>query len=143
MARGYDARSVALAIDAPAKWVDNLLSHNAFPGVTGGRQGVQRHISYDGLLAIVVTRLLHVHLGVPTRRAAELAVQAVQRRGDLRMNVQTTGGVTIALPLGEIEARLRERLLEAAESVPRIRRGRPPRRAPGGVGRHHPGEQKR
>lgn len=131
MARAYDARSVALAIDAPAKWLDNLLSHNALPGVTGGRQGVQRHISYDGLLAIAVTRLLLVDLGLPTRRAAVLAVQAVQRRGEHKMDIHTAGGLTIALPLEEIEARLRERLFEAAESVPRIRRGRPPGRAAG------------
>jgi hypothetical protein len=129
MARGYDARSVALAIDAPAKWLDNLLSHHAFPGVAGGRQGLQRHISYDGLLAIAVTRLLAVDLGLPTRRAAELAAQAVQRRDEHAMDVETPGGVTIVLPVKEIEARLRERLFEAAESVPRIRRGRPPGRA--------------
>ena len=123
--RAYDVKSVALAIDAPIKWVDNLLSHHAIPGVSGGRQGVQRQISFEGLLAIDAARLLVTELQLPLRRAVAVAGEALRHRSTDVMTVSTAGGIEIALPVALREARLHERLVVAAESIARVPRGRP------------------
>ena len=115
----------------PIKWVDNLLSHHSLPGVTGGRQGVSREVSATGLAAIEIVRMLSQELGIRQSSAAQIASSALAThdRDEARVAI---GGVVIAIPLAEVEARLRTRLLEAVESTPRISRGRPRtgRRAP-------------
>ncbi|MEX2179682.1 MAG: hypothetical protein WD801_13280, partial [Gemmatimonadaceae bacterium] len=119
-------KTVALTVGAPHKWIDNLLSHHRIPGVSGGRQGVDRRITQDGLLAVEVTRMLATELGLPVHRAVALAAVAIETRSEHAMRVETVSGVVLELPVQAIEARLRERLIEAAESVARPRRGRPP-----------------
>ncbi|HEU4995745.1 MAG TPA: hypothetical protein VFT29_13050 [Gemmatimonadaceae bacterium] len=129
MPRSYNARAIALTIGRTAKWVDNLLSHHALPGVTGGRQGVQRVISDDGLLAVEITRLLVVEIGVPLDRAAALVRAAFAVRSADDMQVTTDSGLVLTFQLPTIERRLRDRMTEAMESVGHVRRGRPPRMA--------------
>ena len=80
MARSYDVRTVALTLGVSSKWVDNLLSHHRVFGVSGGRQGVQRSVSPDGLLAIELTRQLAQELELPVHRAAALASDIVANR---------------------------------------------------------------
>ena len=127
LSRLYSARVIAFALRVPLKWVDNLLSHYELPGITRSRQGVARRITDEGLLAIEGTRLLTTELGVPLAHAAEIAAAAVQSRQDAHMRFLTASGVVVVFPVGDIERRLHERVVDAVEGVAPIRRGRPPR----------------
>ena len=138
MAISYDVQSVALTIGTTAKWLDNLLSHHSLPGVSGGRQGIQRQITPDGLLAIEMTRMLASDLGIPLRRAAMLSTRAIEQRANGDLRVITDAGITLALPLVAIQARLQERLILAAESVVPRARGRRPARIPVAADGHDP-----
>ena len=127
MAASYTVRIAALATGASHKWVDNLLSHHALPGVNGGRQGLERSISMLGVLAIELVRLTTQELGVPVARAVEittLVLAAAPPGGTSR----TSSGIQIVFPIAELERRLRERLVEAVEAAPKLPRGRPPLR---------------
>lgn len=131
MARSYSAKLIALTLRVPLKWVDNLLSHHALPGVFRSRQGVERRVTDDGLLAIEATRMLTADLGLPLGRAAAVARSAVESRVDSQMQYVTPSGVTVVFPLTVLESRLRERVVEAVETIGRIPRGRPPREISG------------
>src|SRR5882672_8221556 len=71
--RGYDVAIASLAIDAPTKWTDNVLSQHDVPGVVIARRGVARRISRAALLHVALTRELHVGLGMGVRDALALA----------------------------------------------------------------------
>jgi hypothetical protein len=127
MARSYSARLVALTLDCPIKWVDNLLSHHVIPGVSRSRQGVQRRVTDEGLLAIELTRMLTSELGVPISKATAIARATLQNRSASRLRFVTESGIDIVFPIEAIEVRLRQRIVQAIESVASIPRGRPPR----------------
>src|SRR5687768_9310425 len=127
MARAYNSRLCAVTIRVPLKWVDNLLSHQAIPGVSRSRQGVERQISDAGLVAIEIVRLLTTELGFPLGRAAEIAREAVGSRSDSEVQLATASGITLRIPIGEIERRVRDQVLNAVEEVARVPRGRPRR----------------
>lgn len=133
MTRAYDARVVALTVGQPLKWVDNLLSHHNVPGITRSRQGVQRQVSDLGLMAVELTRILTQDLGLSVARAADLARTALATRSGPDVRLSPSIGVTLVFHLSEIETRLRERVIEAVESVARIRRGRPYKTPAGAV----------
>ena len=129
MARCYDVRTVALTLGVSSKWVDNLLSHHRVFGVSGGRQGVQRSVSPDGLLAIELTRQLAQELELPVHRAAALASDIVANRTRLpsapETRIDVAVGIQLAANLSTIEVSLRDRLLAAVEATAQRRRGRP------------------
>jgi hypothetical protein len=125
MPRTYSIDVIALVIGSAPKWVDNLLSHHALPGASRGRQGVQRRITDEGLLAIELTRLLACELAVPLGRSAELARRVLASRSASEVTISTGSGLTLVFSLSAIENRLRARVLEAVESVARVPRGRP------------------
>jgi hypothetical protein len=124
--RSYDIRLIALTIGADPKWVDNLLSQNELPGVTRGRQGVQRRITDEGMLAIELTRMLTRDAGIPVARAADIARAAIRSRSDREMQVRLPSGLAFCFAASDIERRLRERIAVAIESTAQVRRGRPP-----------------
>jgi hypothetical protein len=131
MTRTYDVHATALALDVAPKWLDNLLSHHGIPGSKKGRQGVARRITNQSLTAIEVVRMLRTDLGVPIARAVELTAALLDKRqgdGDARMI--TDSGVVVTIPIAAIEARLRQQMVSALESVGQRRRGRPPRARP-------------
>jgi hypothetical protein len=126
--RAYTSKTVALALGVPDKWIDNLLSHHAIPGVERGRQGVDRRISDTGVLAIQIVRLLSAELSLSVGRAAELATHALRSRDGATFALSTPSGIALVLPLSKLEQQLRERIVEAVETVGQARRGRPPSR---------------
>ena len=131
MSRSYSVALIAITIGATPKWVDNLLSHHDIIELAPrGRQGIQRRITDEGLLAIELTRLLASELGVPLGRSASLARRALESRSVAEARVSTDSGVTLVFNLTAIEHRLRARLLEAVESVARVPRGRPRKTGP-------------
>ena len=125
MSRTYSTSLIALTIGMAPKWVDNLLSHHAIPGTSRGRQGLQRRITDEGLVAIELTRLLALELGVPLGRSAELARRALESRSGSEARVSIGSGMTLVISFTAIEDRLRARVLEAVESIASVPRGRP------------------
>jgi hypothetical protein len=124
--RLYDVAVASLAIDAPRKWVDNLLSHHDVPDILSARRGVSRRIPHSALLLLALTRSVHVDLGMSVRDALRLAATllaggegAVHESGHLRVTFDRSG----------LERTVRARLGEALESAPTPRRGRPRARA--------------
>lgn len=129
MARSYTVKAVALALGVPSKWTDNLLSRHALPGVERSRQGVERRVSDEGLLAIELARILNLELGVSLERAAAIARDMVNSRTASEMGFATPSGLSLHFPVAEIEQRLRQRMMDALEATARVPRGRPPRSA--------------
>jgi len=125
--RSYSVAISALAIGAPHKWIDNLLSHCPIPDVSAERRGVARRIPHVALLQLALTRELHLELGIGVRDALALAGEllssddnAVSRGGHLRVTCDRLA----------LERMVSDRLRDALESAPAPRRGRPVGRSP-------------
>lgn len=123
----HGVRVAAIVLDAPVKWVDNVLSHHELPGVVRAERGVARRIDDAGLLALALCRLLSGELGVPLARAVVLAAGAVTARESSAGHIAVSPGLSLHLALDAIEHRLRSRIPDAIEAVAHVRRGRPPR----------------
>lgn len=122
MPRAYTVATAALALGMPAKWVDNVLSHNRLPGIRQERQGIARRLSIEGLLALALTAVLTQELGLSTAKAIVVAEGIVQGSGRY-----LTGEVlSIEIDLEAFQASLLEKLERAVEIAPIPRRGRPP-----------------
>ena len=130
--RSYSIAISSLAIGAPLKWLDNLLSHFPIPEVGSERRGVARRIPHSALQRLALTRALHLELGLGVRDALALA-------GDLRASsdgaVSRGGHLRVTCDRRALEQAVAGRLRDALESAPAPRRGRPPVRPRGtGVG---------
>src|SRR4051812_21324080 len=73
MARFYHIEIARHAANADPKWVDNLLSHFAVPGVEKARQGVARRITMSGVYHVTLIRRLHREAGLSIASAVSLA----------------------------------------------------------------------
>jgi hypothetical protein len=127
MPRSYSVRLIALTLRVPAKWLDNLLSHHELPGIIGGRQGLERQITDDGLLAIELARALTLDLGIPLSRAVAFARSALADPVAAEKGLAVGSVVVMSFRIPDIEVRLRAQLMEAMEAIGRIPRGRPRR----------------
>jgi hypothetical protein len=122
MARAYTVGTAALALDVPAKWLDNVLSHFELAGVVQKHQGIARKVSLEGVLQLALALALISDLGIPTATALRLADTMRETSGQHR----TPSGITIGLDVSSIRAGLETRLAQAVEIAPLPRRGRPP-----------------
>jgi len=103
--------------------VDNLLSHFDMPGVFGGRQGVPRRISAEGIYHIALVRRLHRELGLGVSDAVSLATSLLSTSvGQFSLGDQLTLHFDFAGFRRSIDAAI----VEGVESVVPARRGRPP-----------------
>ena len=123
----YDIGTTAFVVRSPRKWVDNVASHHALPGVESSGRGARREFSFEALVLLSVVRLLIDDLELPLRRAVDVANLLC---GSHRGTVTFPSGVSFTVDQDALAEEVRQRLLEAAESVPRIRRGRPASRPP-------------
>lgn len=121
--RLYSVAVAALAVQAPEKWLDNLLSQHSIPEVAHRRRGVSRGVSWTALVHIGLIRALHERLGCGVREAVSLAADLLQLPSG---GTITRGSIAIALDRNVLERDLQQRLEDALESAPRPRRGRPP-----------------
>lgn len=124
--RLYDVAVASLAIDAPPKWTDNVLSQHEIVGVAVARRGVARRIPHATLRHLALTRELHTTMGLGVRDALALA-------GELLSAGATgvrRGPVHLGLDRRRLDEAIQRRLRDALESAPSPRRGRPPRRGP-------------
>jgi hypothetical protein len=122
MPRAYTIATAALALGVPAKWLDNVLSHNRVLGVRQDKQGVARHLSFDGLVVLGLTILLISDLGLSTAKAIAVAEALVKNNG----RHTARQGLSVQLDLVSFQASLVEQLEIAIEMAPIPRRGRPP-----------------
>jgi hypothetical protein len=120
MARAYTAATVALALRASSKWVDNVLSHNHVSGVAQKAQGVSRRISVQGVLEMALARTITESLGSPLSRALEIA-RRLLASGSLALGE----GAELSVDLPAVQARIHQQLELAVEIAPIPKRGRP------------------
>ena len=123
--RSYDIAVASLAIDAPSKWTDNLLSQHSIPDVVSARRGVTRRITHPALIRIALIRQLHASIGVSVADAVRIADNLL--RPDTPA-VYRGGQVSVQVNFKELERVLDYRLAVALESAPSPRRGRPARK---------------
>jgi len=123
--RGYDLRIAGLAIRAPVKWIDNLLSQHEVVEVPRARRGVARKISHTALVHLALTRELHASLGLGVREALQLSQELLANTKEAGV---PTGHLRISVDRETLERTLDARLREVLESAPSPRRGRPSRR---------------
>ena len=123
--RSYDVAMASLAIDAPPKWTDNVLTQHEVAGVTPARRGLARRVPHATLMHLALTRELHVEVGLGVRDALHLARQLLSTDG--AAGVQR-GSVRLVLDRALLDRTVERRLRDALESAPAPRRGRPARR---------------
>ena len=123
--RAYDLRIAALAIRAPVKWIDNLLSQHDVVEIPRARRGVARTISHTALVHLALTRELHVSLGLGVREALQHSQKLLANSKEAGV---PTGHLRISVDRETLERTLDTRLREGLESAPSPRRGRPRRR---------------
>jgi len=123
MARAYTVGTVALALAAPASWVDNILSHHRVSGVLQKRQGVSRKVTLEGLLQLAIALNLIRELEMPAAAAIHLSTTLARNGG----RYDSHAGITVSVNLEELRADLETRLAQAVEIAAVPRRGRPPR----------------
>ncbi len=119
----YDIATASFAVGAPRKWVDNVTSHHDVPGIQRHRRGSGREFSVDGIRSLSVIRALILELNLPIRKAVEVA-RTIQMGGE--GEIVLCEGLRLRIDHMVLMRGVRQRLLEAAESVPRVRRGRRP-----------------
>lgn len=120
--RSYSVAVSSLAIDAPVKWLDNVLSHFVVPDVGMERRGIARRIPHSALLHLALTRALHLELGIGVRDALALAAELFAADDG---TVSRGGHLRVTCDLSALERSVSARLREALESAPAPRRGRP------------------
>jgi hypothetical protein len=125
MARHYDVAAVQLALGVGSKWLDNLLSHYSIPGVVGGRQGVARRITGEGLMHIALVATLARGHGLRLPEAVSLAGRLIAAPGG---RLDLSGELRMTVDIEQLRRSLGEKLVESMEFAAPRRRGRPPRR---------------
>jgi hypothetical protein len=123
--RFYDVAITSLAIDAPLKWTDNVLSQHSVMDVVSARRGVARRVPHSALVHLALTRELHVELGLGVRDALGLARQLLTPAGVSGPSEVRRGHLRLACDRSALERTLEGRLREALETAPSPRRGRP------------------
>jgi hypothetical protein len=88
---------------------------------------VDRELDDVGLLVLALARYFAMDLGVPlalgTRIASRIASDV--NVGEIVHRYSLSSGLVLEVPVAAIRRRTRERLVDAAEAVAHIRRGRP------------------
>lgn len=120
--RWYDVTMASLAIGAPIRWTDNVLTQHQLPDIVSVNRGVTRLIPHSTLVRLCLIRELCSGLGIGVRGAVRFAADLLdgERTGVLRR-----GHLTIAVDRDSLERSLDAKLRDALESAPRPRRGRP------------------
>ena len=124
--RSYSVAVASLAIDAPVKWTDNVLSQHGVPGVQSDTRGVARRIPDSSLIVLSIGRQLHTRLGLGVADALRVAAELLNSH---ESGVVEYGQIRLAVDLTALRREVDIRLLDALESAPTPRRGRPPGRS--------------
>lgn len=123
--RSYSVAVTAIAIRAPVKWLDNLLSQHEIDDVAKRSRGRARRIARRAVTRLAIVRELHESVGCGVREAVALADRLLTSEDAC---VQAGGHLSVQIARVRLDAELDRRLGEALESAPTPRRGRPPKR---------------
>ena len=52
--RAYTVATVAVTLNVPLRWIDNVITHHSFPGVTRTRQGIPRRLTQRAVVVLAV-----------------------------------------------------------------------------------------
>ena len=121
--RSYSVAMASLAIDAPPRWTDNVLSQYHISGIVLERRGVARKIPHSALLELALIRELNVTLNLGVREAVGIAAALWAHAGE-----QQFGVLHLSFDRAGLGRAVERRLRDALESAPAPRRGRPVRR---------------
>ena len=122
MSRAYSVRATALTLGVTPKWVDNVLSHHAVPGVVSARQGVERTVSEVGIRTLELVRVMVQELRVSIPAAVKIASELTASSD---ATFRTPSGLELRVAVDALDRRIRDRLMDAVEATPRVKRGRP------------------
>ena len=120
----YTIAPAAVTLGVSRKWVDNVLSHHAVPGVLQTRQGIVRRVTPEGLLNLEVAIRLNRDLALPIGRALSAAAQLIESEGG-EVSIGEDPPLRIQLDLGLLRRAVNTRLARALEITPTPRRRRP------------------
>jgi hypothetical protein len=121
--RMYSIAVTALAVDAPIKWIDNLLSQHAIDEVVSAQRGVARLFPYSSVVRVAIIRLLHTQLGMSVADAVRTTASIL---GPGTAGAHETALLRLTVDLPALEHTVNAKLSEALESMATPRRGRPP-----------------
>lgn len=125
MARVYHVEIAQFAAGADAKWVDNLLSHFAIPGVEGSRQGLSRRITTEGVYHIALIRVLCRQGGLSLANAVTVSGQFLAVGGQGAMVF--CDELQLQFDRIAFQRRIDAAIADAVECIAPARRGRPPK----------------
>jgi hypothetical protein len=125
MSRLYHVEIARHASGVNHKWVDNLLSHHAVPGVHNKKQGVARRITVDGVYHVALIARLNREMGVSVGSAVALAKKLLASES---ARATVGRGLELQVDRMALEREIDRRVEEAVEASTPPRRGRPPRR---------------
>jgi hypothetical protein len=123
MPRAYSTSTVAHALRADPKWLDNLLAHHNVLGTAKARQGSPRHLTPESIAILYIAKALTSSLGCTVAQALEVATSLVKQR-----ELHLAPGLTLTADPSSIHELLQQRLLDAVQTAPPKTRGRPPNR---------------
>jgi len=128
----YNTATVAAAIGASPKWLDNLLSHNKVDGVSGGRQGVQRRLSVDAVRIVALAKELIEHAALSAPAAVGIAGMLIGNAASEHsttplQRTQLSPAIWIELDVTALDREISAGLSHAVEVTPHRLRGRPRR----------------
>lgn len=126
----YNTATVAAALGASPKWLDNLLSHNKIDGVSGGKQGVPRRLSADAVRIVALVRELTEHASLPIPSAVRLANSALGTESTgsphiAQQRARLSPALSLELDLSALDREISAGLAHAVEVTPHPTRGRP------------------
>lgn len=127
MPRAYHIDVAQHVAEADARWVDNLISRFALPGVETAGRGAPRRLTAVGVQHIALIRSLTVDLGVALTAAVALAQALLSGAGDSQLPAGRW--VQLGFRRAEFIRHVDALIGDGVESITPTRRGRPPKRA--------------
>ena len=121
--RSYTVAIASLAIDAPVRWTDNILSQYDIPEVVSVRRGVARKLTHSAVIRLAIVRQLHTELGIGVGDAIRLTAALLDSNP---AGMLASAHLTLSVNRLLVEHSVNSRLADALESSPNRRRGRPP-----------------
>jgi hypothetical protein len=109
---------------ADARWVDNLLSRFALPGVDGAGRGSSRRLTATAIQHIALVRSLTDGLGLSTSAAVSLAGSLLS--GSVDADLAAGPWLRVAFRREEFLRHVDALIADGVESIAPTRRGRPP-----------------
>ena len=124
MPRAYHIDLAQHVAGADARWVDNLISRFALPGVDVSGRGASRRITEVGIQHIALVRSLTLDLGLALAFAVPLARTLLSSQDEAQ--VSAGPWVRLSFQRTEFTRHVDALIADGVESITPTRRGRPP-----------------